>query len=58
MTKQRKAALLAFGVAIVFIVAQLVFRIQTGFAGLFVAGIAGGLLIGDEMARDAKKAAT
>jgi hypothetical protein len=56
MTKQRKAAALAFVVAITFIALQLSFGIQTGFAGVFVAGMAGGLLIGEEMAKDSASA--
>ncbi|MDP3774997.1 MAG: hypothetical protein Q8Q85_12105 [Gemmatimonadales bacterium] len=46
MTKQRKAAVLAFVVAIAFVALQFGFDIQTGLAGVFVAGMAGGLLIG------------
>lgn len=56
MTKQRKAAVLAFVVAIAFVALQLGFDIQTGIAGVFVAGMAGGLLIGGEMARERKDA--
>jgi len=54
--RQRKAALLAFVVALVFVALQLGFDIQTGIAGVFVAGMAGGLLIGAEMARGKKGA--
>ena len=51
MTKQRKAAVLTFVVAIVFMVLEITLRVQTGLAGLFVAGMAGGLLVGEEIAR-------
>jgi hypothetical protein len=54
MGTHRKGALLAFVVSILFIALQVCFDVQTGLAGLFVAGMAGGLLIGGEMARDAK----
>jgi hypothetical protein len=57
MTRQRKASLLSAVVAIVCVALQFAANIQTGLAGLFIMGMAGGLLIGDEMARDAAKAA-
>ena len=60
MTRQRKAAMLVFIVAIAFVALQFGFDIQTALAGVFVAGMAGGLLIGEEMARkekDSKEAA-
>lgn len=49
MTSQRQAAGLAFAVALLFIAVQLAFGFQTGLAGLFIAGMAGGLLIGSVM---------
>ena len=55
MTKQRKAAVLAFTVGVAFILIELGFNLQTGLAGLFVTGMAGGLLIGDAMTRRAKE---
>ncbi len=50
MNKQRKAAALAFVVALVFVGLEIAFDIQTGLAGIFVMGMAGGLIIGDRMA--------
>lgn len=55
MTKQRKAAVLALVIGIAFVALQFAFDIQTALAGVFVVGMAGGLLVGDEMARDAKQ---
>lgn len=51
MTRQLKAALLCAVVAVLFIALQIVFQIQTGMAGVFVMGVAGGLLIGNQMTR-------
>ncbi len=56
MSKQQKAAALALVVGLAFVALQFGFDIQTGLAGLFVTGIAGGLLLGDAMERGAKKA--
>jgi hypothetical protein len=56
MTKQRKAGVLAFIVGIAFVGLQVGLEVQTGLAGLFVSGMAGGLVVGDVMARDAKEA--
>ena len=53
MTRQRKAAVLTFIVAIVFVALQVGLQVQTGLAGVFVAGMAGGLLVGEEIARRA-----
>lgn len=51
MSKQRKGAALALVVGLVFVAVEIVFHFQTGIAGVFVVGMAGGLLIGDQMAR-------
>ena len=51
MPRQLKAAALCAIVAIIFVVLQIAFRIQTGMAGVFVMGVAGGLLIGQQMAK-------
>jgi hypothetical protein len=51
MNAQRKGAALAFVVALVFIALEIVFDVQTAMAGVFIAGMAGGLLVGDQMAR-------
>jgi hypothetical protein len=51
MNKQRKGATLALGVGLVFVGLEILFHVQTAIAGVFVVGMAGGLLIGDEMAR-------
>ena len=54
MTKQQKAGVLTFVVGIAFVAVQLGFDVQTGLAGLFVTGMAGGLVVGDAMARGAE----
>jgi len=54
MTRHRKAALLALAVGIAFVALQYGFGVQTGLAGLFITGMAGGLALGGEMARPAK----
>jgi hypothetical protein len=51
MSKQQKGSALAFGVALVFIALEITLHVQTGIAGVFIAGMAGGLLIGDQMAK-------
>jgi len=56
MTKQVKAALMLVVVALLFVALEARFRITTGLAGVFVMGMAGGLLIGHEMAKSAKAA--
>lgn len=56
MTKHHKAALLTAAVAAAFIALQIGLDVQTGLAGLFIMGMAGGILIGDEMSRDARTA--
>ena len=57
MTRRRKAAALTAAVALVCVALQFIANIQTGLAGLFIMGMAGGLLIGDTMARGAASAA-
>jgi hypothetical protein len=54
MTRQVKGALVASVAALVFVALQLVFKLSTGIAGVFVMGMAGGLLIGNEMTKPAK----
>ena len=56
MTRHHKAALLTAAVAAAFIGLQIGLNVQTGFAGLFIMGMAGGVLIGDELPRDARAA--
>ena len=51
MNKQQQGAALAFAVALIFIALEIFFHVQTGIAGVFIAGMAGGLLIGSQMAR-------
>ena len=51
MTIQLRAAALALFVALAFVALQLAVDIQTGLAGIFVMGMAGGLFVGDLMAR-------
>ena len=54
MTRQVQAALMAAVVALVFVALEIIFKVSTGIAGVFVMGMAGGLLIGNEMAKPAK----
>ena len=51
MTKQVRGAILTAAIALVFVALELAFRIPTGIAGVFVMGVAGGLLIGNQMAK-------
>ena len=46
---QIKAALIAAVVAIVLVVLQLTLDVATGIAGVFVMGMAGGILVGDRL---------
>ncbi len=55
MNMHRKGAVLAFMVALVFIALEIVLGVQTGIAGVFVAGMAGGLLVGAKMNRAATR---
>lgn len=57
MTKQVKGALIAAAVGLVFVALEIVFKVTTGLAGVFVMGMAGGLLVGNEMTKPAKAAA-
>jgi len=52
MNKQRKGAALAFVVGLAFLALEVVFHLQTAIAGVFVVGMAGGLLVGEQMGRD------
>ncbi len=54
MTKQTKGAIVAAAVSLVFLVLEIAVGIQTGLAGIFIMGMAGGLLVGNEMAKPAK----
>ena len=53
MTQQLKGAILCAVVAVVFITLQIALDIQTGTAGVFVMGVAGGLLIANQMTKPA-----
>ena len=53
MTQQLKGAILCAVVAVVFLALQIAFGIQTGTAGVFVMGVAGGLLVANQMTRPA-----
>jgi hypothetical protein len=55
MTTQVKAALIAAVVGLIFVALEIVFKVSTAVAGVFVIGMAGGLLIGDQMAQPAKQ---
>jgi len=57
MTRQVKGALMLVVVALLFVALEARFKVTTGLAGVFVMGMAGGLLIGHEMAKPAKAAA-
>lgn len=56
MTRQVKGALIAVAVALVFVALEIGFKLSTGIAGVFVMGMAGGLLVGNEMAKPGKSA--
>ena len=56
MNKQVKAALMVAVVALVLVSLELLLKLSTGLAGIFVMGMAGGLLIGNEMVKPAKLA--
>lgn len=59
MSKQRKGALIAAVVGVVFVGVEMLFELRTGLAGIFVLGMAGGLMVGDEMERrDASRPTT
>ena len=51
MNKQRKGAALAFVVGLIFVALEVVFQVQTVMAGVFIMGMAAGLLLGDQMAK-------
>jgi hypothetical protein len=53
MSTHRKAALLALAVGLAFIATQFLLGVQTGLAGLFITGMAGGLVLGGELDRPA-----
>jgi len=53
MTRQVQGALIAAAVALIFVALEVIFKVSTGIAGVFVMGMAGGLLIGNEMAKPA-----
>jgi uncharacterized membrane protein YciS (DUF1049 family) len=50
MNKQRKGAALASVVGLAFVVLEIAFHVQTAIAGVFIVGMAGGLLVGVQMA--------
>jgi hypothetical protein len=54
MTRQLKGAGIAGVVGLLFVLTEIVFKVSTGIAGVFVVGMAGGLLVGDQMAKPAK----
>ena len=51
MTRQRNAVLIAFLLGLAFVGLELGYGLRTRLTGLFVIGMAGGLLIGDVMGR-------
>ena len=51
MSRQLKGAILTSAVAAVFLVLEIAFGIRSGIAGIFVFGMAGGLVVGDQMVR-------
>lgn len=52
MTQQLQASILCAVVAVLFVALQIAFEIHTGMAGVFIMGVAGGLLIGNQMAKE------
>lgn len=57
MTPQLEAALLCAILAVLFVALQMLFTLQMGIAGVFVMGMAGGLVIGDSITRAASRKA-
>jgi len=55
MTRQVSGTLIAAAVALIFVALEVIFEVSTGIARVFVMGMAGGLLIGNEMAKPAKQ---
>jgi hypothetical protein len=55
MTNQLRAALIAGVVGLIFVALEIVFKVSTAIAGVFVIGMAGGLAIGNRMAQPAKQ---
>jgi hypothetical protein len=51
MNKQLWGAALVFPMGLTFIALELLLHLQTALAGVFVVGMAAGLLLGDRMAR-------
>lgn len=54
MTKQKQGAIIISVVALVFIGLQVGLDVQTGLAGLFIMGMAAGLVLSEQMSKDAK----
>jgi hypothetical protein len=50
MTKQMRGAALTAVLALLFVAIEWLYAIRTGIAGVFVMGIAAGLLLGERMA--------
>ena len=55
MTQQVKGSLMVGVVATVFVLLDIMFDIKTGTAGVFVMGVAGGLLVSNDMTKPAKQ---
>ena len=55
MTLHLKAALLTGVVAIVFLALEIAVNVKTGMAGVFVMGVAGGFLAGNEIVKAEKQ---
>jgi hypothetical protein len=55
MTQQVKGAMMVGAVAIVFVLLDILLDVKTGMAGVFVLGVAGGLLVSNDMATPAKQ---
>ena len=51
MTKQLKGAVIAGVVGLLLVAVEFLFKLSTGIAGVFVLGMAGGLVIGNQMAK-------
>ena len=55
MTRQVRGSIWAAVIGLAFVALELAFRTATGIAGVFVLGVAGGLLLGTRMAEPVAK---
>ena len=57
MTRQLKSAAMTFVIGLMFIGAEYGLRVRTSLAGIFIVGMASGLLLGDRIAKEPVKSA-